>query len=74
MNEIISQSLAKYSKVLYRLIMEEYLTTSEIAKLLKVNEVTVRRWINRGWLSALKIGKMYRVKNSDIEKLIRKIK
>ena len=45
------------------------MTTKEIAKIYKVNEVTVRRWINRKWILAIKIGKMYRVKIQDLEKL-----
>lgn len=49
--------------------MEKYLSTKEIAKIFKITEVTVRRWINRGWLPAIKIGKMYRIKSKDLETL-----
>lgn len=49
--------------------MDKFFTTKEVAKLYKVNEVTVRRWINRNWLPAVKIGKMYRVKTQDLDKL-----
>lgn len=49
--------------------MVKFLTTKEIAAMFKVNEITVRRWINRKWLPAIKIGKMYRIKEIDVEKL-----
>ena len=48
--------------------MEEYLTVKEIAKLLKVKEITVRRWILRGWLPAIRFGREFRVKKEDLER------
>ena len=50
--------------------MEEYLTTEEIATTLKVNIVTVRRWIKSKRLPATFLAKEYRVKKSDFEKFI----
>ncbi len=46
---------------------EEFLTTEEIAKRLKVKEFTVRDWIRKGELPAYKFGKSYRVKKKDYE-------
>lgn len=56
--------------------MDEYLTTEEIAKLLKLNIITIRRYIASGKLPALFFGKEYRVKKGDFEKFIndRKVK
>lgn len=51
--------------------MHEYLTTEEIAELLKVNIVTVRRWIKGKKLPAMYIGKSYRVKKKDFEKFLK---
>ena len=48
--------------------MEEYLTTQDVANLLKVKEITVRRWILRVWLPAIRFGKVFRIKKDDIEK------
>ncbi len=48
--------------------MNEYLTTQEVAQLLKVKEITVRRWILRGWLPAIRFGKVFRIKKEDLEK------
>ena len=50
--------------------MEEYLTTEEIATALKVNIVTVRRWIKSGKLPATFLAKEYRVRKSDFEKFM----
>jgi len=49
--------------------MDTYLSVKEIAKIFKITEVTVRRWIKRGWLQSIKIGKMYRIKSKDLDKL-----
>jgi excisionase family DNA binding protein len=50
--------------------MDKFYTTKDIAQLFKVKEITVRRWINKEWLSAIKIGKMYHIKKQDLEKFI----
>ena len=56
--------------------MEEYLTTQEIARLLKVHIITIRRYIHSGKLPALFFGKEFRVRKSDLEKFLaqRKVK
>jgi excisionase family DNA binding protein len=46
---------------------EEYLTVEEVAKQLRVNEKTVRRWINSGILVAIKPQKEYRIAKSELE-------
>ncbi len=54
--------------------MDKYLTTKEISKLLKVNLLTVRRWITSGKLAAIDLGKEYRVERKDFETFITKRK
>jgi excisionase family DNA binding protein len=46
---------------------EEMLTVEEVAKLLRVGEKTVRRWINRGELRAIDVGREYRITRSSYE-------
>jgi excisionase family DNA binding protein len=46
---------------------EEYLTVPEIAKTLRVSEVTVRTWIRQKRLRGAKFGRDYRVKREDYE-------
>ncbi len=59
-----------YYIVMLYTVMDEYLTTKEIASLLKVNILTVRRWIIAGKLPATFLGKEYRVSRSDLEKFL----
>jgi len=54
--------------VLYNGFMEEYMLLKEIALILKVHIVTVRRWVIKGILPAYLLDKAYRVKKSDFEK------
>lgn len=53
---------------------DKYLTTQEVAELLKVNNLTVRRWINKGELTAVFLGKAYRIKEVDLDKFLEKRK
>ncbi len=53
------------------------LTVGEIATLLRVDQTTVRRWIHNGSLPAIELPKrasrtIYRVKQSEIDKLLGK--
>ena len=54
--------------------MDEYLTTEEIAVLLKVHVITVRRWIVGGKLPATFLGKEYRIVKRDFEAFLKKNK
>jgi excisionase family DNA binding protein len=45
---------------------EEWLTTEEVAKELKVNVKTVRKWISSGELEASQMGKGYRISRHDL--------
>ena len=51
---------------------EDWFTTEEIAKDLKVNVKTVRNWINSGELVAVDIGGEYRVSRKDYEDFLRR--
>ena len=46
--------------------MEHFMTSEEIAKLLHVDPVTIRRLVNKGELSAYRIGADYRFAPSDL--------
>lgn len=52
--------------------MDDFLTTKEIAKMLKVHVLTVRRWIGSGKLSATFLGKEFRVSKMDFEEFLKK--
>jgi len=47
-----------------------FLTTHEIAELLKVREQTVRSWIHQQELRAVKLGREFRVAVKDLEAFV----
>ena len=49
---------------------ESFLTVAEVAELLKLNQQTVRNWIDAGTLPALRVGRRVRIKRSDLERLL----
>jgi len=49
---------------------ESFLTVAEVAELLKLNQQTVRNWIDQGRLPALRVGRRVRIKRSDFERVI----
>jgi excisionase family DNA binding protein len=46
------------------------MTVAEIASVLKLNQQTIRNWIDAGKLPALHIGRRVRVKRSDFDRLL----
>ncbi len=50
--------------------MDEWLTLEEIAEALKVHIETVRGWVRSRKLHAVKLGRDYRVRRSDLEKFL----
>jgi excisionase family DNA binding protein len=48
----------------------QYFTTAEVAKMLKLNPFTVLTYIRNGKLGASKIGKGYRIAKGDIDAFI----
>lgn len=49
---------------------EEFLTVSDVAELLQLNQQTVRNWIDAGTLPAVRAGRRVRVRRSDLEAVI----
>jgi excisionase family DNA binding protein len=49
---------------------DEFLTVAEIAAILKLNQQTVRNWIDQGTLPALRVGRRVRVRRSDFDALL----
>jgi excisionase family DNA binding protein len=51
--------------------MDSLLTVAEVAELLKLNQATIRNWIDRGELPAVQVGqRRVRIKQSDLDDLI----
>ena len=49
---------------------DDFLTVAEIASILKLNQQTVRNWIDQGKLPALHIGRRVRIRRADFDALI----
>src|SRR5215468_4698224 len=49
---------------------ESFLTVAEVAATLKLNQQTVRNWIDQGSLPALRVGRRVRIKRSDFERIL----
>ena len=49
---------------------EYYLTVAEVAEVLRLNQQTVRNWIDQGSLPALRVGRRVRIKRSDLDRLL----
>jgi excisionase family DNA binding protein len=49
---------------------DELMTVAEIAAVLKLNQQTIRNWVDQGRLPAVRIGRRVRIKRSDFEQLL----
>src|SRR2546429_9220375 len=49
---------------------DSFLTVAEVAGILKLNQQTVRNWIDQGSLPALRVGRRVRIKRSDFEQVL----
>ena len=49
---------------------DDFMTVAEIAAILKLNQQTIRNWIDEGKLPALHIGRRVRVRRADFDALI----
>jgi excisionase family DNA binding protein len=51
---------------------DEFLTVEEIAKQMKVKPFTVRDWIRKGELQAVKVGRTLRIRKEDFTEFLKK--
>ena len=49
---------------------DRFMTVAEVAEVLKLNQQTVRNWIDRGLLPAVHVGRRVRIKRSDFDQLV----
>lgn len=50
---------------------EKFYTTFEIAELLNTPATTVRQWVQKGKLGAVKVGRGYRIPQSQLDTFLR---
>jgi excisionase family DNA binding protein len=48
----------------------QFLTVGEVARLLRVSNMTVYRLINSGQLPAVRVGKSYRLREEDVDRYL----
>lgn len=49
---------------------ESFLTVAEVAELLKLNQQTIRNWIDQGSLPAVRVGRRVRIRRSDLDQIL----
>jgi len=49
---------------------ESLLTVAEVAEVLRLNQQTVRNWIDAGSLPAVRVGRRVRIKRSDLDRIL----
>ncbi len=49
---------------------DSFLTVADVAAMLKLNQQTVRNWIDQGSLPAVRVGRRVRIKRSDFERVL----
>jgi excisionase family DNA binding protein len=49
---------------------DPFLTVAEVAEILRLNQQTIRNWIDAGSLPAVRIGRRVRIKRSDLDRLL----
>ena len=53
-----------------RPLVETFLTVSEVARHLRVSNMTVYRLVNSGQLPAVRVGRGYRIRENDVRKYL----
>ena len=75
MLEAVDRSLDIYLEAVEPALEQRFYTTDEVAKLLQVNTESVRRYVRRGDLRAVKLGgKFIRIDKADLDKFIENLK
>ncbi len=54
----------------HRDVEDSFLTVAEVAETLKLNQQTVRNWIDQGSLPAVRVGRRVRIRRSDFDRLL----
>jgi excisionase family DNA binding protein len=49
---------------------DSFLTVADVAEMLKLNQQTVRNWIDQGSLPALRVGRRVRIRQSDLKRVL----
>lgn len=50
--------------------LDEYFTVKEVAEKLKLNIMTIYKWINQGKIKAVKLGDTWRISKTEINRIL----
>jgi excisionase family DNA binding protein len=50
--------------------LDEYFTVKEVAEKLKLNIMTIYKWINQGKIKAVKLGDTWRISETEINRIL----
>jgi excisionase family DNA binding protein len=65
--------VAAYDFARRDLLMDQLLTVREAARLLACSEAAIRKWIYQQRLPAVKVGRLIRIAEGDLEIFVRKV-
>jgi len=51
-------------------VVEKLYTTEQVAQLLQIHPLTVLKYIKAGKLRAIKLGRVYRIRESELQKFL----
>lgn len=51
-------------------MVEQIYTTEQVAKLLQIHPLTVLKYIKQGKMHGIKLGRIYRIRESDLQKFL----
>jgi excisionase family DNA binding protein len=69
LHRIVKRCIIKIKKkggMMSVLMESSYFTLQQVAERLQVSEMTVRRWVRRGELPAIKLGQQWRIRDDDL--------
>ncbi len=52
--------------------MKEFYTVDQVAELLQLNPVTIRRYIEGGKIKAIKVGRVWRISEANLQEFLQK--
>ncbi|WP_319642653.1 helix-turn-helix domain-containing protein [Methanovulcanius yangii] len=52
------------------MVLKEIYTVDEIAEILSITPMTVRRYINEGKIKAIKIARSWRIRRDELERIM----
>jgi len=56
------------------MVRERYLNTKEVAEMLSISQEYLRQLLREGKVKGVKVGRLWKIKESDIEELIQGVK